>query len=266
MDELNLLSLVFLVAMAFIAGLVDAAVGGGGLIQTPALFSALPHHMPATLFGTNKLSSIFGTASAAFRYARTVRIHWPVALPAAIAALVASFIGARLVAWLPVQYVKPLVLVMLVLIALYTMKKKDLGNVHAPKHSKTMERWLAVATGIVIGFYDGFFGPGTGSFLTFAFVRFFGFDFLRAAATTKVVNCATNLAALAYFIPSGNVLFAVGIPMAIANIAGAQVGTHVAMKGGTQLVRKLFLVLCWVLIAKFAWDMVRQFQFEQVIP
>ncbi|WP_137938787.1 TSUP family transporter [Chitinivorax sp. B] len=257
MAELTLFSLLFLVSMSFVAGLVDAAVGGGGLIQTPALFSALPNHTPATIFGTNKLSSIFGTATAAFRYARTVRIHWPVALPAALAALVASFIGARLVAWLPVQYVKPMVLVLLVLIALYTMKKKNLGDVHAPLRSGRAERWLAILTGTVIGFYDGFFGPGTGSFLTFAFVRFFGFDFLRAAATTKVVNGATNLAALAYFIPTGNVLYAAAIPMAIANILGAQLGAHVAMKGGTQFVRKLFLVLCWVLIAKFAYDMLR---------
>ncbi|MEW9899885.1 TSUP family transporter [Chitinivorax sp. PXF-14] len=255
MPDLSLLSLAFLIGMAFLAGLVDAAVGGGGLIQTPALFGALPSHTPAMIFGTNKLASISGTATAAYRYARTVRIHWPVALPAAIAAFVFSFIGARLVAWLPVHIVKPLVLALLIVIALYTMKKKDLGEVHAPHRSGSSERWMALLVGCLIGFYDGFFGPGTGSFLTFAFVRLFGFDFLRAAAAAKVVNGATNLAALAYFIPTGNVLYAAAVPMAVANMAGAHVGTQVAMKGGTAFVRKLFLVLCWVLIARFAYDL-----------
>lgn len=254
MEDISQLQLLFLCCMALLAGLVDSMVGGGGLIQVPAFFNALPAALPGTLFGTNKLSAIAGTATACWRYARTVRINWAIAGPASLAALLCAFLGAKLVSWLPVAAVRPLVLVLLVLMALYTMRQKQLGMVHAPLQDRRIIRWRALAMGASIGFYDGFFGPGTGSFLLFACVRWFGCDFLRASAIAKVVNLATNLAALAYFIPSGNVLYQIGVPMALCNILGAQIGSRLALHGGVRLVRVLFLLLVWALIIRLAFD------------
>ena len=201
--EPGLLALIF---AAFVAGAIDAVVGGGGLIQIPALFAVYPGESPATLFGTNKCASVVGTANATWRYARQVRMPWRTILPAAAAAFAFSYAGAAAVAWLPKDAVRPLILVMLVLAAVYTLKRKEFGQVHRPAHAGRRELAYAVLLGGVIGFYDGFFGPGTGSFLIFLFVRFFGFDFLHASAGAKVVNVATNLAALAYFLPNGYVL------------------------------------------------------------
>lgn len=238
------------------AGGVDAVVGGGGLIQIPALFAAYPDQSPATLFGTNKCASVVGTANATWRYARQVRMPWRTILPAALAAFAFSYAGAAAVAWLPKDAVRPLILIMLVLAAIYTLKRKDFGQLHRPAHAGHRELVYAVLLGGVIGFYDGFFGPGTGSFLIFLFVRFFGFDFLHASAGAKVVNVATNLAALAYFVPNGYVLPVLAAIMAAANVSGSLAGTWLALRHGSAFVRKVFLVVVGVLIVKFAWDTV----------
>jgi uncharacterized membrane protein YfcA len=237
---------------AFGAGLVDAVAGGGGLIQVPALFSALPNEAPATIFGTNKGSSVFGTANAAWRYARRIEIPWAIALPAAGMAFVASFVGAATVAWLPKDVVRPLILALLVVVAAYTAVHRDFGVVPAPLREHRMATILLV--GGVLGFYDGFFGPGMGSFLIFAFVRWFGLDFLRASAAAKIVNGSTNLAALVYFVPSGHVLWGLALSMAAFNVLGAQVGTRLAIRRGSGFVRGVFLLATAVLIAKFGHD------------
>ena len=166
---------------AFGAGLVDAVVGGGGLIQLPAMFSVFPNMAPATLIGTNKLASIFGTGVAAVSYARRVAIAWSVATPAAVAALIFAFLGAYTVTKVSAEFMRLLLPVVLVAVAIYTFAKKDFGSVHEPIHSGAKEQTLALLIGAGIGFYDGFFGPGTGSFLVFLFVRIFGFDFLGAS-------------------------------------------------------------------------------------
>ncbi len=253
---LELLSpeLPWLMAIAFIAGLVDAAVGGGGLIQLPGLFTTLPQHSPAALFGTNKFSSVFGTSAAAWRYARSVRFPWRPVLFAAGAAFAFSFLGATVVSLMPKDAVRPLVLALLVLMLGYTLMKKDFGALHRPRQVGRRELSIALAMGALIGFYDGFFGPGTGSFLIFLFIRFFGLDFLRASAASKVVNLATNIAALSFFVPSGNVLLLFAVPMAAANIGGAVTGTQLALRGGTPVIRKLFVLLVLVLIARMARD------------
>jgi len=243
-----------LLPLAFLAGAVDAVVGGGGLIQIPALFAVHPGESPATLFGTNKSASVVGTANAAWRYARQVRMPWRTILPAALAAFALSYLGAAAVAWLPKDAVRPLVLLLLVLAAVYTWQRKDFGQVHRPAHSGHRETAYAILLGGVIGFYDGFFGPGTGSFLIFLFVRFFGFDFLHASAGAKVVNVATNLAALAYFVPNGYLLPLLAALMAAANVAGSLAGTCLALRHGSAFVRRVFLLVVGLLIVKFAWD------------
>jgi uncharacterized membrane protein YfcA len=239
---------------AFLAGMIDAVVGGGGLIQIPALFSVFPGVQPAMLFGTNKLAAVWGTGVAAFAYARRVRVEWGAAGPAALAALIFSFLGAFAVTRVPADFVRKLLPFILVAVAVYTFRRKEFGSVHAPVFGGWKERAVAVGVGSGIGFYDGFFGPGTGSFLLFLFVRFFGFDFLRASAAAKVVNVACNLAALAWFGFSGNIILAVALVMAVCNVAGSVVGTRLAIQRGSGFVRRVFLVVVSMLIVKTAYD------------
>ena len=248
-------SLLAVLALASLfAGFIDSVVGGGGLIQIPALFTILPREIPATLFGTNKISSVFGTANAAWRYARRVTMPWGTILPAALAAFACSYLGAMAVAWLPRDMLRPMILVMLVGSAAYTFWRKDFGSIHRPQHTGVKELVYALIVGGVLGIYDGFFGPGTGSFLIFLFIRFFGFDFLHASAASKVVNVATNLAAIAYFVPNGFFLPVAAVIMAVANVGGSFIGTHLALRHGSGFVRQVFLIVVCALIVKFAWD------------
>ena len=246
--------LITLAIAAMFAGFIDAVVGGGGLIQIPAIFTLLPKEIPATLFGTNKIASVFGTANAAWRYARKVKMPWKTTLPAASAAFACSYLGALSVAWLPVALLRPMILFLLIGAATYTFCRKDFGARHAPQHTGKTELMYALLLGGIIGFYDGFFGPGTGSFLIFLFIRFFGFDFLHASAAAKVVNVATNLAAIAYFVPNGYSIASVAVIMATANVAGSFIGTHLALRHGSEFIRKVFLTVVTLLILKFGWD------------
>ena len=249
--EFNLL---LLGSAAFFAGLVDAVVGGGGLIQIPVLLSQYPQTAIPTLFGTNKVASIAGTASALWRYARKISIPWAVVLPATLAALLGAWLGAAVTAWLPREAMRPLVLALLVAVAVYTFWRKDFGHVET-RALVPADRWRAALLGLAIGFYDGLFGPGTGSFLIFGFVRLFGMDFIRASASAKVINAATNLSAIAFFASHVPLLWGVALLMAACNLAGAQVGTALALRRGTGFVRQAFLLVVALLIAKLGWDM-----------
>lgn len=246
---------VLLVAAGF-AGFVDAVAGGGGLIQVPALFAGLPREAPATLLGTNKLASIFGTLNAARRYAREVTMPWGTVAPAAAAAFAFSFAGAAVAASLPGAVMRPLVLVLLVAVAIYTLLRPDFGKTAraAPVPARHL-RHAALAAGALLGFYDGVFGPGTGSFMIFVFVRLFGMDFLHASASAKSVNAATNAGALLLFAPAGHVLWLLGLGMAVCNIAGAQLGSRLAIRHGSGFVRAVFLTMTLALIAKIGWDL-----------
>jgi uncharacterized membrane protein YfcA len=256
-----MIDFVLLGGAAFLAGLVDAVVGGGGLIQIPVLFSLFPREVPATLLGTSKLAGIFGTSAAAVNYARRVRVAWSAAAPAAAAAFGLSFVGAYTVTKVPADFIRTLLPFVLLAVAVYTFRKKDLGSVHEPVHSGHMEKVVAVGMGACIGFYDGFFGPGTGSFLIFLFVRFFGFDFLSASAAAKVVNVACNFSALMWFGYSGHLLWQLGLLMAVCQVAGSLVGTRLAIKHGSVFVRKLFLVVVTLLIVKTSYDAIAKWPF-----
>ncbi len=239
---------------ALFAGMIDAVVGGGGLIQIPALFSTLPTVAPATLLGTSKLAGVWGTTVAAVTFARRVKVQWTTATPAAVAAFACSFMGAYSVTRIPPDFLRQLLPFILIAVAIYTFKRKDFGSVHAPAYIGLKERLLAVAAGGAIGFYDGFFGPGTGSFLVFVFVRFFGFDFLGASAVAKVVNVACNVAALLWFGYSSNVLIQIGLMMAVCNIVGSVIGSRLALRHGSGFVRKIFLWVVSALILKTSYD------------
>lgn len=239
---------------AVLAGLVDAVVGGGGLIQVPALFAVFPQTSPAILFGTNKLASVWGTAVAARTYAKRLSLDWGIAIPAAVAALIFAFLGARIVTGFPPELLRKALPFVLLAVAIYVYRRKDFGLQSEADPTITIpivrKRVLAIVIGSIIGFYDGFFGPGTGSFLIFLFVRIFYLDFLQASAVAKVVNVACNLAALAWFGMAGHMIWQLGLIMAICNIAGAVIGTRLAMWGGTGFVRKLFLAVVGLLILK----------------
>jgi uncharacterized membrane protein YfcA len=247
-------SVSLLCVFAFAAGLIDAAVGGGGLIQIPALFNILPSAPSAALLGTNKFASACGTGFAAKSFAGKIQVPWRLVLPAAFSAFCMAFLGAAAVSYIPQAVMRPVVLGLLVLMAFYTFFKKDFGKLHVPTTITSRERILAVVIGGAIGFYDGLFGPGTGSFLIFLFIRFFAFDFVRASACAKIVNLATNSAALLFFIPVGKVLYGFAVPMAVCNVLGASVGTWVAIRKGSSFVRILFLILLAVLISKLGYD------------
>jgi len=249
-------TLAALCCLAFAAGFVDAVVGGGGLIQVPALFVLKPELPPATLFGTNKLSSIVGTANATWQYARRVKLPWRILLLTAGTAFVFSFLGARAVSYLDPKALRPLIIALLCAVFFYTLIKKDFGSLHAPKLTVRQQQLCGITMGVIIGFYDGFFGPGTGSILVFVFVGLFGFSFLMASAAAKIVNLATNAAAVAWFLPSGHVLYRAALPMALCNLAGSWLGAHLAIQRGSGFVRLFFIAVVALLLARMVWDTV----------
>lgn len=248
------MELIFVTCASLLAGFVDSIVGGGGLILVPALFAAFPTTHPATLFGINKGASICGTAVATVQYARRVDMRWAALLPAALAGFAGSFAGAWLVTEISPQFLRKVLPVVLLGVLLYTLAKKELGQHHAPRFSGRAETWAACCIGLVLGFYDGFFGPGTGSFFVFLFVRWLGYDFLNASASAKLLNTATNLAALLLFAYKGHVWWHFALTMAIANVLGSLLGTHMALKHGAAFVRVVFIFVVSALIMKTGYD------------
>ena len=240
-----------LILAGFAAGLMDAAVGGGGLLQIPALFGLLPSSTPVpSVLGVNKFASFSGTAMAAGQFVRRVRVPWRMLLPAGGGAFAASFLGAKLSSLVPVQYMKPAMLAVMLAMLVYTFCKKDLGQMVRDAALTRREYAIGLATGAAIGLYDGVLGPGTGSLLAFVFVRFFAYDFLTATASAKVMN----LAALTFFVPNGHIVWAWALPLAAANFCGGFVGSWLAMRGGTKFLRMGFMIALVVLMGKFGWD------------
>lgn len=245
----------FVVSLASLfAGFVDAIVGGGGLILVPALFGVFPNAAPATLFGTNKGAAIWGTGWATVQFSRRVQMNWPSLLPAAGAALVGSFVGAWVVTMVPPDGLRRALPLILLGVLLYTLARKDLGREHVPRFAGRSEAAVAASIGLVIGFYDGFFGPGTGSFFVFLFVRLLGYDFLHASASAKLLNTATNLAALVLFAWKGHVWWHIAVVMALANVVGSLAGIRLALKHGAGFVRGVFIVVVGALILKTGYD------------
>ena len=245
--EITLITLGF---FAFCGGLIDAAVGGGGLVQIPALLHALPQHSMATVFGTNKLAVWAGTSASTLKYVNKIKFVWRLLIPTMVAAFIFAFFGAMSVTYIPKKVMSYLVFVLLILMAIYTFFKKDLGTVHHDMPHGNKQILLGMLFGGLIGFYDGLFGAGSGSFLVFAFIKIFGFDFLNASASAKVVNLGTFSAALLFFIPTGNILWKIGLMVAICNIVGSLVGVFLALKYGSQFIRVFFLILLVFLIIR----------------
>ena len=253
--------LALLVVAAGLAGWVDAVSGGGGLVQLPALIVGLPGAPPATILGTNKLSSIIGTTAAALTYRRAAVTDVATAVPMALAAFLGSACGAVVATHLPGTFFRPLALVLLLVVGGWTLLRPALGEDQDLRWHGTeahaRHRVAAVTMGATIGLYDGVFGPGTGTFLVFGLVVLLGYSFLNASAIAKVVNVSTNLAALIVFAASGHVLWALGLAMGAANLAGGVIGARTAVRKGSGFVRVVFLVVVAVLLLKLGYDVLR---------
>lgn len=241
---------------AFCGGLIDAAVGGGGLVLLPSLLNAFPNHSLATVFGTNKLAVWAGTISSSYTYIKRIKIVWVLMVPTMISAFIFAYLGAVSVSFISKEVMKYIVFFLLVIMAVYTFIKKDLGKIHKQINCGKKEISLGIFFSGLIGFYDGIFGPGSGSFLLFLFVKVFGFDFLNASASAKLINIGTFSAALLYFIPSGHVLWMVGGIVAIFNILGSITGTFLALHYGNQFIRFFFLVLLVFLIGRMGFTLI----------
>lgn len=245
---------IFLAIASGFAGFVDAMVGGGGLIQLPALLVGLPNKDLPLILGTNKVPSIFGTAAAARNYFKNIKPDIPLTLTMMVPAFAGSMAGAALAATIPKEFFKPFIVFLLVGVAIYTWRKPDLGMNENLKYTNRKRLVIVAVIGLLIGFYDGIFGPGTGTFLVFFLVSAIGFAFLKASATAKLVNIATNAGAILSFQLTGHIWWQLGLLLAFANVTGAIIGSRLAIKGGSPLVRKVFLAVTFLLITRVAWD------------
>jgi uncharacterized protein len=251
--DLGTTTVVLLLVAALLAGWVDAVVGGGGLLQLPALL-LVPGVSPLQALATNKLAGIMGTSVSAAVFYRRVQPGLRTAAPMAVAALLGAAAGAGLASALPGEVITPVVLVALVLVAVWTVARPAAGLVTRLRHSGARHVVIATALGLGIGFYDGLVGPGTGSFLVIGLVGLLGYAFLEASANAKIINAVTNLGALAVFAAQGAPLWTLGLLMGVANILGAYVGASMAVARGSGFVRLVFLVVVGALILRLGWD------------
>ncbi|MCO7239641.1 MULTISPECIES: TSUP family transporter [unclassified Aeromicrobium] len=254
MDDVTAGVLLFLGAAAFVAGWVDAVVGGGGLVQLPALLVAFPQAAPVQLLATNKVGSIAGTTTSSLTYLRRVRLDLRTAAPLAVAAFVGSLLGAVVASWIPRAAFNPVILVVLVAVGLFTVLRPELGQVAALRFEGRRHYAAALCIGAAVGFYDGALGPGTGSFFVFALVGVLGYGFLEASGKAKLANFATNLAALVVFVPQGVVMWQVAAVLAVCNVAGGYLGARLAVARGSSFVRAVFVVVVCAFTLRIGWD------------
>ena len=246
--------IILLCVAAFAAGFVDAIVGGGGLIQTPIGLILLPQLPVSTVVGSLKIPAFSGTAFAAAQYVKRVSLNWKLLLPMMALAMLASFAGSYLLTQMHNDFMKPVLLVVLSLVAIYTFIKKDFGQHKEKSHSPTLHIIYSLLISLVIGFYDGFIGPGAGSFLVLAFVVVMGYDFLHASANAKMVNLATNFGSILLFVLKGKIIWAIAIPMALCNAAGGFTGAKLAINKGNKFIRIFFLIIVVGTLIRFAYD------------
>lgn len=246
--------LILLCFVSFFAGFVDAIVGGGGLIQTPAMLIILPQYPIATLLATTKIPSFSGTAFAAFKYSRQIKIDWKLLVPIIFIAFCGATLGAYCITLISSDGIKPVILVFLIGIAIYTYSQKNFGLHQEKDLSFARQLITGLSFGFLIGFYDGLIGPGTGTFLVLAFVSLLGNDFIRSSANAKYVNVGTNIAAIIYFAKTGHILYEYAIPMAVFNLCGSFLGIKLALLKGNKFIRIFFLIIVSATILRFGWD------------
>lgn len=246
--------LLLLGLVSFFAGFIDSIVGGGGLLQTPAMLIILPQYPVATLFGTTKIPSIAGTTFAAYKYSRNVTLNWKLLWSIVLAAFIGAILGAHTITIIDSTQIKPVIFALLLAVAIYTFFSKKFGLKQEKQISFVKQVVLGCMFGFAIGFYDGLIGPGTGTFFILAFISLLGSDFLHASAQAKYVNVATNLAAIIYFAGSGHILYQYAIPMAVCNLAGSFFGTRLALLKGNKFIKRFFLVVVFGTLLKLGYD------------
>ena len=246
--------LLLLCFVSFFAGFIDSIVGGGGLIQTPAILILLPQYPIATLLGTTKIPSITGTVFAGYKYSRNIDVNWPLLIRIALAAFFGSILGAFTLTRIDGSQIKPVILMLLIGVAIYTYFNKNFGTKQDTSLSNNSQIIVGLIFGFGIGFYDGMIGPGTGTFLILAFVTLLGNDFLHASAHAKYVNVATNFAAILYFASTGHILYEFAIPMAVFNLGGSFLGTKLALLKGNKFIRIVFLFVVSGTLLRLAYD------------
>ena len=247
----------FLIGAAFAAGLLDGIVGGGGLVLLPSLFTGLPDAAPTHVLGTNKGSSFFGLISSASSYARRVNMPWRFVGWGMLITFSSAWLGAQAVHHLPSTQLRLLLPFVLSAMLLYTLSTPLLGVAHHPRRLQGTGLAVSALALAALGFYDGFLGPGTGALMVFLLVRHHQLDFLHASAGAKFLNLASNGAALLVFGLADEVIWPLAASLAVASVAGAQVGARLAIARGTHFVRLFFVLLSGSLIAKTAWDALR---------
>jgi len=246
--------LLLLCLAAFAAGFIDAIVGGGGLIQTPVGLILLPSLPVATVIGTLKVPAFSGTSFAAFQYLKKVDLNWKLLGIMMLLAFPSAFLGSTLLTYVSNDFMKPLLLVVLSFLVIYTYAKKNFGQQIEKNISSQRQLLNAVAISFVVGLYDGFIGPGTGSFLVVAFIAIMGFDFLHASANAKMVNLATNFGSICLFMLKGKIIWAIALPTAASNALGGWLGAKLAINKGNGFIRIFFLVVVIGTLVRFAYD------------
>jgi uncharacterized membrane protein YfcA len=252
--EISLWTVALLGMAGFLAGWVDAVVGGGGLIQLPALVVGLPQAAPVQILATNKLGSVCGTSVSSLTYYRRVRPDPRTFGPLMALAFAGSLAGALVASHIPKDAFDPIVLVVLVLVGGYVLLKPSIGETTALRFAGHQHLIAAMVAGAVIGFYDGALGPGTGSFFVFTLVGLLGYSFLEASAKARMANWATNVAALCIFIPQGAVLWKIGLAIGACNLLGGYLGARIAVARGARFVRVVFVVVVAAFILKIGAD------------
>lgn len=253
-EKMETYIIIILCIASFFAGFVDAIVGGGGLIQAPIALILLPNLAVSSIIGSLKIPAFSGTSFAANQYLKKVDMNWKLLSIMAVVAFASAFLGSNLLTKVHNDFMKPLLLIVLTLIAIYTFTKKDFGIHQAKEHTVKRQLLLAVSMSVLLGFYDGFIGPGTGSFLVLAFVTVLGFDFLHASANAKMVNLATNFGSICLFVLKGKIIWAIAIPMAVCNALGGWIGAKLAIKKGNGFIRVFFLIVVIGTLLRFGYD------------
>lgn len=256
MSEPTLTVICLLVLAALAAGFVDAVVGGGGLIQLPALVIGLPGASPVQMLATNKLASICGTTVSSATFYRRIKPDPRTFLPLMACAFAGAMAGALVASMIPKSAFNPIILAVLILVGAYVLLKPDVGELTELRFSGHRHTGLAALTGLAVGFYDGALGPGTGSFFVFLLVGVLGYNFLEASAKAKLANWATNLASLVIFVPQGAVMWKIGLLMGLANLGGGYLGARVAVSKGATFVRVFFVVVVSAFILRIGGDVV----------
>lgn len=246
--------IIILCVASFVAGFVDAIVGGGGLIQTPVALVALPNVHISSIIGTLKIPGFSGTSIATYQYLKKVKVNWKLFGIMAVVSFVFAFIGSQTLTIVDNDFMKPVLFFILVGLLIYTYIKKDFGQFSIKNWSVKKQYIYATIICVFIGFYDGFIGPGTGSLLIMAFVAVLGFDFLKASAYAKLVNLATNIGSITLFALKGKILWKFAIPMAVCNATGAWIGARLAISKGNAFIRVFFLVIVFLTLLRFGYD------------